>query len=367
MIKNCLISRNNVIGSFIRSSTVSVSIKRYCTNSSTTNQDQTLNSIYSRIIGANNHNKLIIKDSGDSLRGRGLFTKLDVQSGQVIYTEKPFVSYQSLEIDNKTICNHCLKSLDKDKIEKSKQKKDDDFDDLFSKCVKCSTRYCSEQCKSESDIQYHLASCPSTSGFSEILKYTAVEKRRFPILAAKILARILLGYHFQKNMEHWENLQVLSFAKRDPPLEWKDDYNLFQRALLTKESNKKRFNYDWFVRVMQILYINTLGIEVGATEPKAASTSSGIGLFYLTSFINHSCDPNCYLAFPTDHTAHLTALKPLKAGDELLIAYGDPNKDYIDRQSHLFDNYGFSCNCSKCQSDLPKKKKNNNNNNKKAE
>eukprot|EP01133_Synstelium_polycarpum_P012791 gene12791-15007_t len=196
-----------------------------------------------------------------------------------------------------------------------------------------------DRSKSTAEKQYHLASCPATSGVEIVRKYCTVEKRRFPILAARILSRILLGYHFQKNMHHWENLQVLAFAKKDAPLEWKDDYATFKRALLTKESNINRAN-----------------------KPTVASPTSSIGLFFLTSFVNHSCEPNCFLAYPDNNsTLHLTALKEIKKGEEITIAYGDPSKNIVERRTHLFDNYGFNCECPKCLSELPsspKKQKN---------
>ncbi|GAM25831.1 hypothetical protein SAMD00019534_090060 [Acytostelium subglobosum LB1] len=319
------------------------------TTTTSNNEMAVLENIYKRIIGQH-HDKVMIKDTGTS-HGRGLFTKVSVAAGSTIITEQPFVSHPSFDqASTNSVCSHCLTNLPTP-ITNATTTGNNKHQHVH--CPNCRQNYCSVNCKNTAETQYHLACCTS---IDTVRKYCQAEKRRFPLLAAKIVARILLGYHFNKTMEHWENLQVLSFAKKDPPMEWKDDYLAFQRAMLTKESNKKKFNYEWFVRVMQILYINTVGIQVGATTPTAATPDSGIGLYYLASFINHSCEPNCFLAFPNDHTLNLVALKPLKQGDELTISYGDPNKDYVERQSHLFDNYGFSCQCPKCLLDLPSKR-----------
>lgn len=169
---------------------------------------------------------------------------------------------------------------------------------------------------------------------------------------------MIMGYHLEKSSKStWLPLQMLSFAKKPPPLEWKDDYLIFSRSLLkgiNNESMKKKFDYDWFVRVMQILYLNTIGIDIDPNQQstKMSSPESGIGLYLLTSFINHDCDPNAFIHFPDDHTMHLSPLKPINPGDEITISYTDTTKDLVDRRSQLFENYGFNCECKKCLNDL---------------
>ncbi|EGG17793.1 SET domain-containing protein [Cavenderia fasciculata] len=315
------------------------------TASASTNEQQIITKIYDRIIG-NRSSSIQIKDNGTK-SGRGLFAITAFKKGSQIFQEEPFVSYPSLDVDKSTICNHCLKQLNNNgnnnNDNKSKQQQ---------QCTKCGERYCSEKCRSSAEVQHHLASCPTSSNIDNITRYSLVEKRRFPLLAARILSRILLENHFDKTMHNWENLQVLSFAKKDAPLEWKDDYDVFKKSLLTRESNQKRFDFNWFVRIMQILYLNTLGIDVGSTKPSISSPTSSIGLFFLSSFFNHSCDPNVYMAFPHDKTAVITALRDIKKGEELFISYGDSEKDMFDRQTHLFDNYGFNCDCPKCTQEL---------------
>ncbi|KAF2073679.1 hypothetical protein CYY_005029 [Polysphondylium violaceum] len=306
-----------------------------------------------------NDNKSIleIKACEDQKKGRGLFLRSDIHSSLIpnttLFKEKPFVSYPSI-INHENVCGNCLKPLENNKSLDSSVAKN------HSKCDSCEEEYCSDKCRHEASLDFHGILCKSNEpGFEKIKKYCTLEKRRFPIMASKILAKILLGIHLEKSIKHtWIPLQMISFAKKPAPLEWEDDYKTFSKELLkSSPSLLKQYNYEWFVRVMQILYLNTIGIDIQREEkPIVSSPASGIGLYFLASFINHSCDPNAYTHFPDDHTCHLKLLKSVQPGDEITISYTDPTQNIVDRRSSLFENYGFNCECPKCVSELPKKK-----------
>ena len=51
-------------------------------------------------------------------------------------------------------------------------------------------------------------------------------------------------------------------------------------------------------------------------------------------------------------TLTLRALVPLRAGDEVSIAYVDPGADWQDRRSRLRAGYAFTCTCVLCESEL---------------
>ncbi|EGC29833.1 hypothetical protein DICPUDRAFT_90323 [Dictyostelium purpureum] len=334
-------------------------IKRtFCTNNKLNNV--VINDLYKFIL---NNNKLVeIKESDK--KGRGLFytqnTQLPVINKEtnkpnILFKEEPFISYPSIiKLDHDKICNHCLKSLENNNSNNNNNN--------HTECEGCNVKYCSNECKEKASLQYHSVLCKSNgSGFHYLEKHSQIEKRRFPLLAGKILARVLMGYHLEKSANKtWFPLQMLTFANKPAPLEWKDDYLIFSRSLLKgmKESSLKKFNYDWFVKVMQILYLNTIGIDIdpNQTTTKMSTPESSIGLYFLTSFINHSCDPNAYVQFPNDHTAEIRLLKPINPGEEITISYADTSKDIIDRRSQLFENYGFNCECPKCLNELKLKK-----------
>ncbi|KAI0460533.1 SET domain-containing protein [Xylaria acuta] len=74
----------------------------------------------------------------------------------------------------------------------------------------------------------------------------------------------------------------------------------------------------------------------------------GIGFDPLICSANHSCDPNASLAF--NQPGHeIRALKPIKAGEEILIKYVEVTNPFSVRQAELEEKYHFSCQCTKCK------------------
>ena len=81
----------------------------------------------------------------------------------------------------------------------------------------------------------------------------------------------------------------------------------------------------------------------------------GTAMYSTASKMNHSCDPNVVLLYKTrgwgrDHplVAYCVALRDIQEDEELTISYIVSDDDYPTRQAALA-NYGFVCECSKCQ------------------
>jgi len=81
----------------------------------------------------------------------------------------------------------------------------------------------------------------------------------------------------------------------------------------------------------------------------------GTAMYATVCKMNHSCDPNVIVLYKRQGwgsrhplTAYCVALRDIAPGDELTISYIDLQDSYIERQAAL-ENYGFRCNCSKCQ------------------
>mmetsp|Transcript_2177 Transcript_2177/g.2954 ORF Transcript_2177/g.2954 Transcript_2177/m.2954 type:complete len:145 (+) Transcript_2177:993-1427(+) len=82
------------------------------------------------------------------------------------------------------------------------------------------------------------------------------------------------------------------------------------------------------------------------------------------SYVNHSCEPNCFiqqvnlgsafLSLPASLSTmmELKALRAIDAGEELTISYLDleapSNRHIQNRTSILFDRYRFECHCTRC-------------------
>jgi hypothetical protein len=71
------------------------------------------------------------------------------------------------------------------------------------------------------------------------------------------------------------------------------------------------------------------------------------------SFFNHSCDSNlCYIGL--FGYIFFVANRFIKKGEELTISYAsfDSDTKYTERQAQLSKVWHFTCNCSKCQSEM---------------
>jgi hypothetical protein len=83
---------------------------------------------------------------------------------------------------------------------------------------------------------------------------------------------------------------------------------------------------------------------------------AGQGLFSLHSCLNHSCTPNVRVdLFDLSGPARLslTALRPIKKGQQLTVTYVDPTLPRQARLHILRLGYFFACACERCRGDHP--------------
>lgn len=82
--------------------------------------------------------------------------------------------------------------------------------------------------------------------------------------------------------------------------------------------------------------------------------NEGSGLYAKQSTINHSCEPNAIVDFPfNNHQLVVNSKRDISAGEEILISYLDVcdlNRGRYSRNKMLRENYLFTCQCPKCQS-----------------
>eukprot|EP01006_Ploeotia_vitrea_P058166 TRINITY_DN68903_c0_g1_i1.p1 TRINITY_DN68903_c0_g1~~TRINITY_DN68903_c0_g1_i1.p1 ORF type:complete len:537 (-),score=25.89 TRINITY_DN68903_c0_g1_i1:24-1634(-) len=82
----------------------------------------------------------------------------------------------------------------------------------------------------------------------------------------------------------------------------------------------------------------------------------GKAFFQVQSCLNHSCEPNidcCYSE--ADRNITITAVKDIKAGEQLFHTYVDTTLDVLERRARLV-NWGFECCCPKCEREMTPEK-----------
>ena len=80
----------------------------------------------------------------------------------------------------------------------------------------------------------------------------------------------------------------------------------------------------------------------------AFPSARGAAVFPLASGLNHSCAPNCELAFAEDNSAHVVTTRAVALGEELTISYVDAGGADDERREELRETYGFECACARC-------------------
>ena len=72
------------------------------------------------------------------------------------------------------------------------------------------------------------------------------------------------------------------------------------------------------------------------------------------ALVNHACDANVVMVYPTMQRGspsrmHLVAIRPISAGDAVLMSYVDVATSRAERQAVLQERYGFTCACALCE------------------
>ncbi|GBB96464.1 hypothetical protein RclHR1_02760017 [Rhizophagus clarus] len=121
-------------------------------------------------------------------------------------------------------------------------------------------------------------------------------------------------------------------------------YQLYDSLNLDKTDkiNKNLVNVDI---IGNIVKYNSFGLE---NDIEVENDLSGIGLWILPSYFNHSCiDKNVSLFFLGD-LMFIRSLLPISKGEELVISYRDANCSYEIRSRYL-KSIGIDCKCRLCE------------------
>jgi [histone H3]-lysine4/36 N-trimethyltransferase SMYD len=73
----------------------------------------------------------------------------------------------------------------------------------------------------------------------------------------------------------------------------------------------------------------------------------GAGCYPRAAILNHSCAPNCALAF-NGHAVEVRTMRAVAAGDELCHSYVELCQPTAARRAALSARYGFVCDCARC-------------------
>eukprot|EP01080_Neovahlkampfia_damariscottae_P005769 gene5769-9590_t len=252
------------------------------------------------------------KQVNDEKIGNYLVATKDIPRGQILITEAPIchvVSDRLLE----THCHYCLQFLEK-KL----------------RCPKCKfAYYCSGDCQKK-DWANHKYECKS------ILKSTPY----FPNESTRLMSKILQKKTTDKDA-YQKFLNFVSHADQK-----KDDEALVEMSYLVldffpaTQENKPKLEevFENFCR----FECNNFGIM------DEEQNTLGTGVYLASSFLNHSCQPNCVAMFNKNEII-IRCIENIKKGDQLMISYVEFASSSPNRNEILQSQYCFECFCQKCQ------------------
>lgn len=314
----------------------------------------------------------------DDEHGRGLFAKRDFSKGQIILKEnKPIVYIPPLDklflISNGKACARCGKAL----YDLTQHK----IMVHYLDCEVCKAIWCSEKCKKAHASLHELLYHSWRSNRIDILH--AGNWKRFVNYCEKycFTAAFSVGLIYGSMLldttgevkEQWQKLASISQRERiklrdasgigstfsllngttvhteeesdngtkkgvekniDDETVWEKCYELFCGAF---PKASEEIDFEKFLTMIGTFNINQYNGQV----------------YHWISFINHDCEPNAYIEQVEEHEElRLHARKPIKKGEQIRITYVNPLHGVRLRRRELRVNWGFLCQCDRCQNEL---------------
>lgn len=229
------------------------------------------------------------------------------------------------------LCINCLKDCDKTLT-----------------CDTCEKRfYCSLECKN-TDLLVHKDWCGFTGELGYDYEIRKTPNKGFGVFALK---------DFKKNDKIMIEKVALAIKR--------EKHNGIHVPTLLNNFIKitSKAMQNEIIKLYTLPGLNDLpDIIISALNYNAMALSNEYndynGICIYMSRINNSCDENASHTFINNPSKKypfvgfklLIASRDIKAGDEITIAYADiiNHKNSIDRRQHLYDNYGFWCDCKYC-------------------
>ena len=311
-------------------------------------------------------------------QGRFAVAAEDIKIGDVVIVEKPYASVLLPE-HFMTHCHHCFKRVL-----------------APTPCVKCSTVcYCSVSCRQLSWSTYHKYECrymtllvDSGLGKFGLLAIRAITvkdwsyfktmRERFAVEPPKPPASILgSNPHGVYDPDDYKTIKhLVTHCSR------RSVNDLFRRTLeavfLTKvlkaagyfaesaaasEDGEVPYCDQGFIGGLMLSHLQSFPCnahevsELGLLRhnvPSSPLEEIGAAIYGTISLLNHSCDPAVNRNFYGD-TVVIRAIKPIAKGEEISDNYGFvyPVQPKWQRQTKLYKQYFFACNCEACKDNWP--------------
>ncbi|ORX97977.1 MAS20-domain-containing protein [Basidiobolus meristosporus CBS 931.73] len=194
------------------------------------------------------------------------------------------------------------------------------------------------------------------------------KENKIPIMIAKYLTHMVyeenqkLAAGVEDEYSAWDHLERLKYLEIVPTEKEEQELQATRDLLSTKVPGMEEFlNDERFLLLKGKMMYNAIGItsqdEEAVNDGDNFARSDrqghviGAGLYKISSYANHTCEPNARVTFPKgDRKLALVATKPLKAGDQLFITYVKiDGRKHSERKEELVKKYRLKCECDLCK------------------
>ncbi|KAL6843152.1 hypothetical protein ACP4OV_026865 [Aristida adscensionis] len=265
-------------------------------------------------------------------RGRGLVAARNVREGEVLLSESPILLYPATLASLSSYCSACFRSLSPS----------------AAACPSCrAAAFCSPACAAASHPRLLCAALSNGAALAAAAPAEAVQEPLLFLLSAYSLPEPSLR-------------ALLSLCSAPPPPPGAQDPAALHAAVAATAPPHllpPGFSPD----LTAALLAKDRGNSFAVMEPYRPGMSLELlkarayAVYQRASLLNHDCLPNaCHFDYPdrpgpgnTDIVVR--ALHDITEGREVCISYFAANWRYADRQRRLLEDYGFRCECDRCQ------------------
>eukprot|EP01038_Epipyxis_sp_PR26KG_P009505 gene9505-12805_t len=270
-------------------------------------------------------------------KGRGMVASEFIAAGEIISVEPP-VSFVIIEPYSEVCCGFCAKLCIANTV--------------YVINSNDTVKYCSEKCITDDyEVHKHEMNC------LKLLKNITLQFVDLDAIRLVIRIAIVSSIH-QSNPSNGtvsqttkELVDILQLVTVNNNLEYTNEASLLADKVfkILKINKLSSYTVDELKHLLLIMRCNAHRIYDSNGRILA------LGLFPLTSMINHSCQPNCSHSF--EFSKNITELKPkliiramkdIIKGEEIVYSYVPMYQSTEKRQLQLFQLYCFRCDCTRC-------------------
>ncbi|KAJ0421162.1 hypothetical protein BJY00DRAFT_312345 [Aspergillus carlsbadensis] len=258
----------------------------------------------------------------------GLFTTSAINEGEEIFRSDPLVNCVDDPV-RKSVCDYCFHSSESPIMQSGRFREASDVVAPFKMCAKCKVCYYCSRAKAWK--RYHRHEC-SILRARDLYARTRALVRLLSMRTANLISD-----------EQWSAVHRLETHQAEHMSGPSSEMNQ-QVALFASMSTK--FDPVEVLKIHCAILTNTMSMKA-AEGPETRGTTLDLA----GSLMNRSCDPNAFVFFE-GRQMRVRALRPLRAGDEILQTYVDHTSSVFFRLATTESDYFFQCSCTRCQSEV---------------